>query len=148
MVAVGAVIRHFDKILLVQRGHEPAARLWTLPGGMVQLGETVREALVREIREECGIEIVPERIIDVVDYIEKDEFGKIKVHYVIADFHAQYKGGETAPASDVLDAKWFSPSDLIKLDMPDITKTFFGKHFGLSFEKNGIQNEAVRKNSN
>jgi len=129
LVTVGAVIIKDDKILLVKRRYEPKANFWTLPGGRVKLGEGVRQALIREIREECGIEIEPIRIIDVIDFIEQDEDERVRFHYVIIDFEAIYKDGEIRPASDVLNARWVLFSELNKINLPEITKDFFKKNF-------------------
>jgi len=134
LVAVGAVIIKDDKILLVKRRYEPKANFWTLPGGHVKLGEGVRQALIREIHEECGIEIEPKKIIDVIDFIEQDEDERIRFHYVIVDFEAIYKNGEIKPASDVQNAKWFFLSELNKINLPEITKNFFKKNFKICFE--------------
>ncbi len=79
LLGVGAVIFKNDKILLVKRKFEPKARFWTLPGGMVELGESLAHALKREIREECGIKIEPQKVIDVIDYIERDEEHQVNI---------------------------------------------------------------------
>jgi ADP-ribose pyrophosphatase len=124
LVAVGAVIIKDGKILLVKRRYEPKANYWTLPGGLVKLGEGVRQALIREVREECGIEIEPKRIIDVIDFIDKDENERFRFHYVIVDFEAIYRKGTIKPASDVQSARWFSFAELNKVKLPKLTKSF------------------------
>lgn len=129
LLGVGAVIVKNGKILLVKRRYDPKANQWTLPGGLVELGEEVRQAVIREIREECGIEIEPTKIIDVVDFIEKDEEEKIRYHYVLIDFEAAYKRGELMPSSDVLNVKWFSKNELRDLEVPHITKRFLQKYY-------------------
>lgn len=109
---------------MVKRRYEPKSNFWSLPGGLVKIGEGVRQALIREVREECGIEIEPIKIIDVIDFIEKDKEEKIRFHYVIIDFEANYKRGELSPASDVLNAKWFKLTELSKIKLPEVTKKF------------------------
>ncbi|MFQ5865033.1 MAG: NUDIX hydrolase [bacterium] len=131
LVGVGAVITKNDRILLVKRRYDPKANYWTLPGGLVEIGEEVRQALRREIREECGIEIEPTKVIDVVDFIEKDENNKIRFHYVLIDFEAIYESGELTPASDVLEVQWFSKNELRNLELPDITKKFLQKYYDI-----------------
>ncbi len=128
LLGVGAVILKNDKILLVKRKFEPKARFWTLPGGMVELGESLDQALKREIREECGIKIEPQKIIDVIDYIERDEDDQVKYHYLLVDFQAEQIGGTLSPSSDVLDAGWFDLSELSGLTLPEITQEFLKKH--------------------
>lgn len=131
MVGVGAVIFKNDQLLLVKRRFEPKAQFWSLPGGLVEWGETVEEAIIRETREECGIEIDPIRLVDVIDFIDRDERGEIRYHYVLVDFEACYLGGEVAPQSDAADARWFSPSELTEISLPEITRKFLQKHYSL-----------------
>lgn len=131
VVAVGAVLRQDDRVLLVQRGKEPRKGAWTLPGGQVQFGERLREALIRELFEECGIIVEPGSIIDVVEYLEPDVQGGTLHHFIIVDFIATYVRGKLRPGSDVMDARWFALSELKTLDMPEITRAFFRKHFSV-----------------
>ena len=87
-VGVGAVILHEDRVLLVRRGKAPSFGKWSLPGGLVELGETTREAIAREILEECAIKI---RIVDVcgvLDRVVKDDAGRVRYHYVLVDYLA------------------------------------------------------------
>ncbi len=109
------------EVLLVQRGKEPSRGRWGLPGGAVELGETVREAAAREVREECGIEVRPDRLIEVLNAIRPDQAGRIKYHYILIEILAEYQSGELAPASDAQDARWFKMDELTELDVPDIT---------------------------
>ncbi|MFQ5824276.1 MAG: NUDIX hydrolase [bacterium] len=129
LLGVGAVIIKNGKILLVKRRFEPKANYWTLPGGLVELGEEVRQALIREIREECSIEIEPAKIIDVIDFIEYDAEARVKFHYILIDFEAVYKGGEITPSSDVLNVKWFTKNELNNIELPEITQKFLEKYY-------------------
>jgi len=134
LVGVGAVIIENDEVLLVKRAKEPKANFWTIPGGLIELGETIHDALKREIREECQVEIELKEIIDVVDYIEKDDEDNIKYHYVLVDFEAKIVGGTLAPGSDVLETRWVSFSELKTLNLPKITRDFFENNFpGLEY---------------
>ena len=128
LLGVGAVILKGRKILLVQRKFEPKAHFWTLPGGTLELGETIHHALKREIREECGIEIEPKKIIDVIDYIERDENKQVKYHYLLVDFEAEHISGTLSPSSDVLNVGWFELGKLNGIRLPEITKKFLKKH--------------------
>lgn len=130
LVGVGVVVLNDAReILLVQRGHEPGEGLWSLPGGMVQLGERVRDAAVREVYEECNLNVEPEDVMSVVDLILKDPDGKVKYHYVLIDYFARYIGGDLTPQSDVSDANWFSQTELEQLEIPEVTRKVILKAF-------------------
>lgn len=130
LVGVGVVVLNDAReILLVQRGHEPGKGLWSLPGGMVQLGERVRDAAVREVYEECNLNVEPEDVMSVVDLILKDPDGKVKYHYVLIDYFARYIGGDLTPQSDVSDANWFSQTELEQLEIPEVTRKVILKAF-------------------
>ncbi len=109
------------EVLLVQRGKEPGRGRWGLPGGVVELGEKVREAAIREVGEECGIQVRPDRLIEVLDAIRPDQAGRIQYHYILIDLLAEYESGELTPASDAQDACWFKMDELAEIDVPDIT---------------------------
>ena len=131
VVCVGAVIFNDSKILLIKRQHEPKAQLWTLPGGIIEIGEKTEQAIIREVKEECGILIKPIKIVDVIDYIERDTSSKVLYHYVIIDFEAEYISGVMNASSDALEAKWFSKSEIKKANLPEITHAFLSKHYHL-----------------
>jgi len=111
-VAVGAVVFRGDEVLLVKRGRAPSRGLWAIPGGSVELGETLREAAEREVREETGIEIRTQSIVHTFDVIERDDAGHVLYHYVIVDFLADWIAGEPVAADDALDARWCRIADL------------------------------------
>ena len=130
LVGVGVItFNDENKVLLVQRGNEPSKGLWSLPGGMIELGERVREAGIREVKEECNIDIEPEDVISVVDLILKDQQGEVQYHYILIDYLAKYIGGELKPQSDVVDAGWFSKDELKYLDVPEVTRNVLEKAF-------------------
>ena len=103
IVGVGAVIFDGASVLLAQRGQEPGKGTWTLPGGAVELGEKVVEALKREIREEIGIDIEVGGLVRVLDRIVRDEEKRIRYHYVIVDYWGWKASGEPKPGSDTSD---------------------------------------------
>jgi len=111
IVAVGAVVMHQERILLIRRGKEPAQGEWAIPGGRVELGETMHEAATRETREETGISIRPGKLIYYFETIQPDADGRIRFHYTIFDFMAEYLAGEPEPGDDALEAGWISPVD-------------------------------------
>jgi len=113
---VGAVIwRGAEAVLVVRRGKEPGLGEWSLPGGAVEPGETLREALAREVAEETGLAIETGDLIDVVDLISRDAHGALAYHYVLADFSALWRGGEARAASDILECKWVAPEEALRL---------------------------------
>lgn len=112
VVGVGAVVIRDGFVLLVKRENPPRAGSWSLPGGRVQEGELLPDALRREIREECGIEVEVSDLIEVYEYIEPDRRKKIKYHYIVFDFKARYMGGILAHSSDALDARWVHLDEL------------------------------------
>jgi len=106
LVGVGILIKHGEKYLLIRRAAEPDRGLWTIPGGLVEVGERVREAAVREAREETGLEVEVREVLDVIDKIVRDEEGRVKYHFIIVDFLAVPKGGRMRASSDALEARW------------------------------------------
>jgi ADP-ribose pyrophosphatase len=109
-VATGAVVLHNDKVLLVLRGQPPAANMWAIPGGSVELGETVQSAAEREVREETGLIVTAGEVIYTFDAIYRDKDGRVRYHYVILDVLATAANPNQplVPADDVRDARWFS----------------------------------------
>lgn len=119
IVAVGVVVKRGHEVLLVRRLNEPSRGRWSLPGGAVELGETVREAARREVWEECRLQVEPDEVVAVVDNIVHDEAGRIRFHYVLIDLLAEYVGGEAAAASDIGDARWVREEELEELDVTE-----------------------------
>lgn len=117
LVGVGGVVLRGNDVLLVRRGVPPSQGLWSLPGGGVDLGEGLSDALKREVQEECGISIQVGPVIGVFDAIYHDHFGKIKYHYVLIDFLAEYLGGSLSVGSDVIDATWVPLEECLKFDL-------------------------------
>jgi 8-oxo-dGTP diphosphatase len=120
-VAVGAVIIHDNRVLLVKRGKPPAEGEWAIPGGNVELGETLQQAAEREILEETGVTILAKEIVYTFESIHKDRDGNIMFHYVILDFDADYISGTPEPHDDALAVKWAAPEDSKKLNINSST---------------------------
>ena len=119
IVAVGVVVKRGDEVLLVRRLNEPSKGRWSVPGGVVELGETIREAARREVQEECGLEVKPGEVVAVVDTIVRDEEGRVRFHYVIVDLLAEYLGGQLTPASEMSEARWVRREELTELDVTE-----------------------------
>lgn len=127
---MGAVVFNEDKVLLVLRGKPPAEKQWSIPGGCVELGETLQEAAEREITEETGIVIQAKKPIYTFDVIERDEDGKIRFHYVIVDLAADYVSGELKAGDDAVDVSWVSRKDLNNLNVSNATRKLLAQCYG------------------
>lgn len=112
IVGVGALIRDGEMYLLIRRASEPDAGLWSIPGGLVEVGERAAEAAAREALEETGLGVEIVDVLGVVDKIVRDEEGRVKYHFVIVDYVATPIGGSLKPSSDALDARWVKASEL------------------------------------
>jgi len=125
-VAVGAVVIHNHCILLVKRGKQPAKGEWAIPGGSVELGETLEAAAEREIYEETGVTIKAGKMIYSFDSIVKDG-DRTRFHYVILDFEASYVAGDPRAGDDVLEAGWFGPEKIKTLGVNSRTLHLLAK---------------------
>jgi ADP-ribose pyrophosphatase YjhB (NUDIX family) len=109
------VILDADRVLLVQRGHEPLKGEWSLPGGVVELGETLEAALAREVREEASLDVVVGPVVEVLDSIRRDAAGRAEYHYVIVDYACRVRAGTPAVAArgtDAADVRWVPIAEL------------------------------------
>jgi len=123
-VAIGGVIIEHEKILLVKRNKEPHKDEWAIPGGSVNPGETLQQAVEREIREETGLVVRAKNPMHVFDFIERDKQGRLRFHYVIVDFRADVVAGTLRSSDDAADARWFTPKEIKKLRITETTKGF------------------------
>jgi len=128
IIGVGAVIMRTDQVLLVRRGSEPGKNQWSVPGGLVELGETVHETVVREVKEETNLDVEVYGLIDVVNNIVHDKEGKLRFHFVILDFFALRKGGKLQAGSDVREVKWVPLSQVKKLNLTGIFRDFLERN--------------------
>ena len=121
LAGVGAVIFKDEKVLLVRRGQEPAKGAWTLPGGLVEVGETLSAAITREVAEETGLTVRLLGIAAVLERIFPDDAGKIAYHYVLIDFLCDYLAGELQPGSDITAARFVALPDLARFELSPFT---------------------------
>jgi 8-oxo-dGTP diphosphatase len=137
IIGVGAVVIDGTKVLLVRRGNEPLKGEWSLPGGAVELGETLQQGAVREVLEETGLVVVPAGIVEVLDRITRDEIlqngasGRIRYHYVLVDFVCHVTGGALREGSDADEVRWVAREELGEYHLAPITVRVIEKAFSL-----------------
>ena len=119
IVGVGAVIIENGRALVVRRGTEPLKGEWSIPGGVVELGETLRQAAVREAKEETGLEVEAGEVLEVVDRIMRDAQHKIQYHYVLVDFLCRRISGEARSGADASELRWITEADLGSFPISD-----------------------------
>ena len=129
IVSAHAIVLHGDAILLVRRAHAPGPGRWSVPGGAVELGETIQEAARREVREECGIDVDVTAVADVVDSIIRDERGQVRVHFVVVYLFAGYASGDVRAGSDAADVLWATRGQLVALDMSPVARRVVERAF-------------------
>ncbi len=130
IVTVGLIVRRGDRVLIVQRGKEPSKGRWSIPGGAVEVGESLREAGKREVAEECGIEVRVGDLVGVFENIIADGDGRPRYHYVMIDFYADYVKGEVKPSSDVMGVHWASRDDLDHFDITERARELLKQALG------------------
>jgi 8-oxo-dGTP diphosphatase len=116
VVGVGGVVVRDGRVLLIRRGKEPLYGRWVVPGGTVELGETLEEAVVREMEEETCLRVEPVLVLTVFDRIQR-EGERVAYHYVIVDFLCRWRSGEARAASDALEVAWASAGELPRYDL-------------------------------
>lgn len=131
MLGVGALIIEGDRILLVERGGEPLKGYWSLPGGGVETGETLKQAVCREILEETGLAIEPTRIVEVFERIMLDNAGKTEYHYVLIDYLCRVVAGQLSAGSDVSRAQWVRKTQVAALHLTEGTLPVIEKAFAM-----------------
>ena len=119
VVAVGVLLLDGDRVLLVKRGRPPQVGRWTVPGGGVELGETLEEAALRELREETGLACTLGPVVEVLDRVVRDDAGRVEYHYVILDFIGSAPTGNLQAASDCADARWVAIAELDQWETTD-----------------------------
>jgi ADP-ribose pyrophosphatase YjhB (NUDIX family) len=130
LVGVGAIAIEQGRVLLIKRGKPPLEGQWSIPGGMLEIGEELREAAVREAREETGIQVEAGELLGVFDRVLRDAEGRVQYHYVLIDFLCYVIGGELRAGGDASEVQWFTPEEVAKLplmkDMIEVIRLGFG----------------------
>jgi 8-oxo-dGTP diphosphatase len=128
VVGVGAVILDGAKVLLEKRKNMPSKGKWSIPGGLVELGEHVEDAVVREVKEETRLDVIEPRLLDVVDYVSLGEKGGVVYHYVILDYLVTVKNGKAKAASDADALKWVLLDEVEEYDLTESFRQFFRRN--------------------
>ena len=134
LVGVGAIIIEGTRVLLVKRAHPPLQAQWSIPGGVLEVGELIREAAVREAREETGLIVEPADLLGVYDRVLRDAEKRVQYHYVLIDFLCRRIGGELTAADDAAEVGWFTREELPALKLAEDTQDVIRK----GFEKLGL----------
>jgi len=129
IVGVGAVIIRGDRVLLVRRATEPLKGEWSVPGGMLELGEKLREGVRREVLEETGLEVEPGDVLDLFDSIFRDEQGRTQYHYVLIDYLCTSISDEAKAGSDVSEVRWVRQDELAVMGLRDSIEQVVRKGF-------------------
>lgn len=129
MVGVGALIFRRDRILMAQRGKEPLKGWWSLPGGALELGESLADGVRREVREETGLEVRPLGVLEIFERIMRDAGGATEYHYVLIDYICRVTGGELCAGDDVCAVEWMRRGDLESLQITEGTLAVIDKGF-------------------
>ncbi len=120
---IGVVVyNNAGKILLVKRANEPHKGMWSIPGGAIELGESINQAAEREVLEECSVKIKIERVLDAAENMVKDDKGRVKYHYVIIDLLANYVSGKLKAGMDASECGWFTPEEITAMDISPILR--------------------------
>ena len=129
MVGVGAILLRRDRILMARRGKEPLKGWWSLPGGALEIGESLRDAVCREVREETGLQVEPLGVLEIFERIMRDPAGVPEYHYVLIDYVCRVLGGKLFPGDDVCAVEWVRRADLPSLQITEGTLAVIEKAF-------------------
>jgi 8-oxo-dGTP diphosphatase len=128
VVGVGAIILRDGAVLLEKRRNKPGKDKWSVPGGLVELGEHIEDAVIREVKEETCLDVVEPSLVDVVDDVELDEEGRVQYHFVIIDYLVKVKSGVAKAASDAGELRWVPFAEVEGYDLTSSFRFFFRKN--------------------
>jgi len=128
VIGVGAIILRPGKILLLKRRNAPAKGKWSIPGGVVEVGERLEDAVIRETKEETCLDVEAPRLLDVVYQVDRDEAGKVKYHFVIIDYLVKVKNGDLEATSDAEAVRFVAFDEVENYDLTPSFRRFFKKN--------------------
>jgi ADP-ribose pyrophosphatase YjhB (NUDIX family) len=137
LVGVGAIVVDGERVLLVQRGRPPALGKWSIPGGLVDVGEPVEAAARREVAEECGLGVCLHGLVGFVDRIVHDAAGRVQYHYVLLDFLATPESGAARAGSDARALRWSTLDEIRTLDTTEGLEFMIRRALELDAERRG-----------
>jgi 8-oxo-dGTP diphosphatase len=129
LVGIGAIIIENARVVLVKRAHPPLQAEWSIPGGVLEVGELMREAAIREAHEETGLTVDPGELLGVYDRVLRDANQRVQYHYVLIDFLCRRVAGDLVAASDAAEVRWFTREELPALKLAEDTLEVIGKGF-------------------
>ena len=129
LVGIGSIIIENNRVLLVKRAHPPIQGQWSIPGGVLEVGELIRDAAIREVREETGLIVEPADLLGVYDRILRNPEKRVQYHYVLIDFLCRVVGGELQASTDASDVRWFMPEELPGLTLAEDTQEVIQKGY-------------------
>jgi mutator protein MutT len=141
LVGVGAVIVHQGRAVIVQRGSEPLKGQWSIPGGALELGETLRQCAVREALEETGLQVEAGEVLGVFDAVYREPDGRIQYHYVLIDFACRLIGGDLRAGGDATQARWVTLEELTDYPIAETARKVITKALVNSNQKSEIKNQ-------
>jgi 8-oxo-dGTP diphosphatase len=128
-VGVGGVVIRNGSALLIRRGAPPLEGQWSIPGGMLETGETLIEGVRRELLEETGLEVRVGELIEVFERINPDASGKTQFHFIVLDYLCETDSDSACAGSDVSDVAWATPAELKKFSLTETATRIIQKAF-------------------
>lgn len=138
VIGVGAVVVQNGRAVIVRRAHAPGQGEWSIPGGRVRAGESLVDALGREIKEETGLDIIVGPLIDVVERIERDQ-DRVRYHFVVLDYLCACRGGALCAGDDAADARWVAADELPQLELPAPALAIIRKGLAMAVASSGLR---------